>query len=208
MLDQKKLGQALRQLKGTSKQGPFSRCVGYQHLATVTKSGGRQQLPQPLWGLGSKRFGGRFTPKNSFETIYIAEDPVTALAEVSGVLLAGGSATPLLNLPCVTITVNGRLLSVLDLSDPGIQAKLGTNSQELTGEWRYTQATGIEAPTQLLGRVCHRTRLFDAIRYPSSKNPPLGRCLAVFPDRLKSAAFLEVYDPTGHLAQRLPRGQR
>jgi hypothetical protein len=25
----------------------------------------------------------------------------------------------------------------------------------------------------------------------------------VFPDRLKSAAFLEVYDPTGHLAQRM-----
>lgn len=204
MLDEKKLSQLLRQLKGTPKHGPFIRCLGYQYLATVAKSGRRRRHLQPLWGLGSKRFGGRFTPKNSFETIYVAEDPVTALAEVSGVLLAGGSATPLLSLPWVTVTVNGLLLSVLDLSDPGIQAKLGTNSQELTGEWRYTQATGIEAPTQLLGRVCHWTRLFDAIRYPSSKNLPSGRCLAVFPDRLKSGAFLEVYDPTGHLAQRLP----
>jgi hypothetical protein len=49
MLEEKKLGQALRQLKGTSKQGPFSRCVGYQHLATLVKSGGRQRRPQPLW---------------------------------------------------------------------------------------------------------------------------------------------------------------
>ena len=85
-----------------------------------------------------------------------------------------------------------------------IQAKLGTNSQELTGEWRYTQEGGGEAPTQALGTICYETGLFDAIRYPSSKNLPGGRCLAVFPDRLKSPAFLDVYDPNGHLAQRIP----
>jgi hypothetical protein len=112
MLDEKKLKAALKQLPPTSKQGPFSRCVGYQHLATMPTSRGRGRRPKPLWGLGSKQFGGRFTPKNSFETIYVAEDPVTALAEVSGVLLAGGSVVPLQSIPWVTVTVNG-LVAVL-----------------------------------------------------------------------------------------------
>ncbi len=150
MLDEISLEAAVRQLTGVARSGTFSRCVGYHHLAATQPS-------QPLWGIGSKRFGGRFTPRNSFETIYLAEDPVTALAEVSAVLLNPGG-----------------------------------------------QAGGGEPPTQLLGRVCHKTALFDAIRYPSSKNLPGGRCLAVFTDRLKGPAYLEVYDPNGHLAQRLP----
>ena len=101
------------------------------------------------------------------------------------------------------ISVRGILLSALNLVDPSIVMQLGTTHQELTGEWRYT-ATGGEAPTQLLGRVSSDLGRFDAIRYPSSKNPPNGVCVAVFPDRLKSPAFIEVYDPYGNLAQRLP----
>jgi len=205
MLDEISLEVAVTQLIGVARSGTFSRCVGYHHLAATQPSHGSSARPQPLWGIGSKRFGGRFTPRNSFETICLAEDPVTALAEVSAVLLnPGGGVITLRSLPWVTVTVQGTLLAVLDVSNMGIQAKLGTTSQELTGEWRYTQAGGGEAPTQLLGRVCHKTALFDAIRYPSSKNLPAGRCLAVFTDRLKGPAYLEVYDPNGHLAQRLP----
>jgi hypothetical protein len=70
-----------------------------------------------------------------------------------------------------------------------------SSHQELTGEWRYTQEQSGEAPTQLLGRVCHSTGLFDAIRYPSSKSPFQAACVAVFP---------EVYDPNNLLVQRLP----
>jgi hypothetical protein len=29
-------------------------------------------------------------------------------------------------------------------------------------------------------------------------------CVAVFPDRLASASYLEVFDPFGNLAQRIP----
>src|SRR5437879_10293286 len=66
-------------------QGPFSRTVALHYLfpkaATVP-----HLKPQPLWGLGSKRFGGRYTPKNSFETIYMAKDMVTALKEVQALI--------------------------------------------------------------------------------------------------------------------------
>jgi hypothetical protein len=99
MLSEKKLVAAIRALKGVARHGPFSRCVGYQHLALVPKARGKSSRPQPLWGMGSKQFGGRFTPQNSFETIYLAEDPVTALAEVSGVLLTTGGTITLHSLP-------------------------------------------------------------------------------------------------------------
>ena len=181
MLHEKKLDAALRALKGVARHGPFSRCVGYQHLAPVPKSRGKSSRPQPLWGMGSKRFGGRFTPQNSFETIYLAEHPVTALAEVSGVLLTTGGTITLHSLPWVTVTVDGTLLSVLDVSDMGIQAKLGTTSQELTGEWRYTQAGGGESPTQ------NRTVRWNSLSF---NQEPAGRAmLGGFPRSIEITCF-------------------
>src|SRR4051812_33883150 len=35
----------------------------------------------PLSGVGARRFGARFTPKGSFDTLYFAEDPLTAFVE-------------------------------------------------------------------------------------------------------------------------------
>jgi hypothetical protein len=86
MLDEKDLAAALGQIKAKVLRGPFSRCVAFHHLVSIPQVQGVVSRPQPLWGIGSKRFGGRFTPRNSFETIYLAEDPVTALAEVTGVV--------------------------------------------------------------------------------------------------------------------------
>lgn len=205
MLDEKGLIAALGQIVPKALHGPFSRCVAFHHLVSLRQVQGIARPAQPLWGMGSQRFGGRFTPRNSFETIYLAEDPVTALAEVTHVLRnIRGSSLTLQSQPWVVVTVRGILRSVLDLTEASAVSQLGSNHQELTGEWRYTQEQLGEAPTQLLGRVCHDTELFDGIRYPSSKNLPDGACVAVFPDRLKGAAFLEVYDPNGNLAQRLP----
>lgn len=186
-----------------SAHGPYSRCVGYHHLVP----GGIHAVagPQPLWGMGSRINGGRFTPKDIFETIYLAEDPITALAEVALVIQhAQAPPATFRTPPWVHVTVDGILFSLLDLTENNVQRALGTNVQELTGEWRYTQAQGLEAPTQMLGRLCYETGRFDGIRYFSSKNPPKGVCLAVFPDRLGPRAYLEVYDPHDNLAQRLP----
>jgi RES domain-containing protein len=208
MLSETALHAALKGIQPVPVHGPFNRCIALHYLLpkVSVKRGGP---PQPLWGLGSKTSGARFTPPNLFETVYLAEDMVTALTEVAAVVKTGAAGlTTLATNPWALISVNGVLLTVLDLTQPTIVAKLGSNDQELTGEWRYTQAGGAEAPTQLLGRVCYQTKLFDGIRYPSSKNPPQGRCVAVFPDRLKDAAYLDVYDPYGNLAQRLPPSRK
>jgi RES domain-containing protein len=204
MLPEPQLRNVIGQLTPRTTHGPYSRYVGYHHLAP--RHGGVSSAvgPQPLWGMGSRNSGGRFTPPDTFETVYLAEDPTTAWAEVTGVILH--PQAPPLTLraaPWVAITVDGVLATVLDLAEPSVQTALGTNMQELTGQWRYTKAQGREACTQRLGRICHGTARFDAIRYPSSKNPN-GICVAVFPDRLKGPAYLEVYDPHGNLSQRLP----
>jgi RES domain-containing protein len=150
-------------------------------------------------------YGGRFTPKGAFEAIYLAEDPVTALAEVTGVFYSPQAPMPPgAQPPWVLITVEGILLRVLDLTVAGAQSALATNPQELTGAWRHLQAKGQEAPTQVLGRVCHQSGRFEAIRFPSAKNTLGGVCIMVFIDRLQAPSLVRVFDPHGRLAQRLP----
>jgi len=204
MLPQKQLVQVLRRGAGVPMHGPFSRAVALQYLFPKPAPA-RRVTPQPLWGMGSKLYGGRYTPKNSFETIYVAKDMVTALAEV--VAIVTGHPGPPLTLasgPWVIVAIHGFLSSALDLTNPTTVQALGSSYQELTGAWRYVPGQKEEPPTHLLGRLCHKSKRFDGICFPSSKNPPLGICIAVFPDRLKSPAYLEVYDPQNNVAQRLP----
>lgn len=202
MLPEAGLKAALGQIEPTSVHGPFSRCVTFQNLAS--KPGGPPIQPKPLWGLGSMVGGARFTPRGSFETVYLAGDPMTALAEASGIFVhPQAPAVTLQTRPWVFVTVRGILQSVLDLTDAAAVAAVGSNRQELTGAWRLAASGAAEAPTQLLGRVCHESGRVDAIRFFSSKNPPSGVCLGVFPDRLSGVAFIEVFDPNGNLLQRL-----
>jgi len=204
MLPEGALKAAIAGLPTRPQTGAHSRFVSYQFLVPVRAGVPPATGPKPLWGIGSIRVGGRFTPKGSFETIYLAEDPITALAEVE-VLLKGFGGVPKTAVmpPTVHVAVDVLVLSVLDLTEPAVQAATGTTRQELTGDWRPTQIAGAEAPTQLLGRVGYESGTIQAIRYYSAKNQPDGRCLAVFPERLNNAAFLEVFDPFGTLAQRV-----
>ena len=202
MLAEPDLIRALKRIKAQPAHGFYSRFVEFRHLSAA----GPRPVPgpKPLWGLGGMLYGGRFTPKGAFETVYLAEDPVTAMAEVSGVLYASQVPMPrTAQPPWVLITAEGILLRVLDVTVPEIQTAVGTNPQELTGAWRHIQAMEREAPTQTLGRLCHQSGRFEAIRYPSSKNAA-GVCIAVFTSRLRPPSMIKVLDPHGRLAQRLP----
>jgi RES domain-containing protein len=203
MLPERDLARALDGIGTRTVHGYYSRFVEFRHLSKVGSF--RAPNPKPLWGLGSKLYGGRFTPKGAFETIYLAEDPITAMVEVTGVFYSPpGPMPPAVQPPWVLITVEGILLRILDLTVAGVRSALATNAQELTGAWRHIQATGQEAPTQTLGRFCHESDRFEAIRFPSSKSAPNGVCMAVFVDRLRSPSSLRVFDPHGRLAQELP----
>ena len=97
--------------------------------------------------------------------------------------------------------MDGILNNLLDLNDATTLAALGTTAQEMTGTWAATP----HPPTQLLGRRAYDSGRIAGIKYASAKHPG-GINVVVFPDRISVAAgnYLEVYDPHGHLAQRLP----
>jgi hypothetical protein len=100
---------------------------------------------------------------------------------------------------------------VIDLTDLAVQAEFGTTSSELSGEWIWSQKEFLlgRAPmptTQLLGQLAYGSRVIKGLRFRSAPNVSSGIALLLFPDRLTSADWLEVYDNESPpvLAQRLP----
>jgi hypothetical protein len=92
---------------------------------------------------------------------------------------------------------------VFDLTDAGIQAVLQTDAAELTATWRLKQRRNLPIPTQTLGAIAFRSGRFQALRFPSARDSR-GHCLVVFPDRVTSPSYVEVFDPYGELVGRIP----
>jgi RES domain-containing protein len=199
MLAPLQLAAALKRASLVSAHGPWSRAIGYRHL--LGPPPGQTGSPQPLWGGAAKTAGARFTPAGTFDSIYLAHDPITAFIEVSALILLPGGPVPVRSTPWVVISVDGILDGLLDLTDPATLAVVGTTAQEMTGTW----ATLPHPPTQLVGKLAYDSCRIAGIKYASAKHPG-GINVVVFPDRLAIAPgnYLEVYDPHGHLAQRLP----
>ena len=199
MLPLLQLAAALQSAALVSAHGPWSRAIGYRHL--LGPPPGQIGPPQPLWGGAAKIAGARFTPAGGFDSIYLAHDPITAFIEISALILLPGGPVPVRSAPWVVISVDGILNGLLDLTDPATLAALGTTAQEMTGTWAATP----HPPTQLLGQLAYDSGRIAGIKYASAKHSG-GINVMVFPDRIPVAAdnYLGVYDPHGHLAQRLP----
>jgi RES domain-containing protein len=198
MLSSSKLATALRKVSVTSEHGPWVRSLAYQHLLGAPP--GLSGKPQPLWGGGSKIHGARFTPQSSFDSIYVAEDPITALAEVWALVMLPNAPIPVLSHPLVLVSLDGILHNLLDLTEAITLKTLSTTIQEVTGPW----ATSAHPPTQSLGQAAHDSGRITGIKYGSARNPQ-GVNIVVFPDRihLSTGIYLAVHDPHGHLNQRL-----
>ncbi len=198
MLPRLQLAAALASVDLTTGHGPWSRAIGYRYLQSPPP--GQFGPPQPLWGGAAKIAGARFTAAGSFDSIYLAHDPVTAFIEVSALVLLPGGPVPVRTAPWVVISVDGILGNLLDLTNGATLSALGTNEQEMTGAWVATK----NPPTQLLGRLAYESGRIAGIKYASAKHPG-GLNLVVFPDRIPITAnnYLEVYDPHGNLAQRI-----
>jgi RES domain-containing protein len=198
MLSLGKLAAALTSVQLTSTHGPWSRAIGHRYL--LGPPPGQTGPPQPLWGGAARIAGARFTPQSSFDSIYLAHDPITAFVEVSALVLLPGGPVPVRSAPWVVVTVDGILNNLLDLTDAAILAALGTTEQEMTGAWVKSS----RPPTQWLGQLAYDSGRIAGIKYASAKHPG-GLNLVAFPDRIPATAgsFLEVYDPNGKLAQRI-----
>ncbi len=198
MLPPAQLAAALASVDLISAHGPWSRVVGYRHL--LSPPPGMIGPPRPLWGGAARIIGARFTPKGSFDSIYLAGDPITALIEVSALVLLPGGPLLARTPPWVIVSVNGILNSLLDLTAPSTLAALATSEQEMTGTWVKAH----NPPTQLLAQAAYDSGRIAGIKYRSAKSID-GLNLVVFSDKISVSAgsFLEVYDPHGALAQRV-----
>lgn len=140
-----------------------------------------------------------------FATIYLAGNAPTASLEVEAVASAKGRLKVKPAPPKVLVTIHGELRHTVDLLGGEIQRALGTDRHELTRGWVRRQAAGLLSPMQLLGREAHASGRITALAVPSARDPR-GHNVVVFPDQLtlNPGSYLEVHDPTGKLAQRLP----
>jgi len=162
---------------------------------------GSRFLSSPLASAGSRLRGGRFNPAGEFEVLYVALSVDTAFAERDGLLLtAAGIKAARAVRTGVLLKLGCRLTSVLDLTDQRVRERLAVSLADVLGPWlpwiaASARATAV-APSQAIGRNVHASRRFEGILYPSTKDPA-GRCLAIFPDRLRRPSSVTVQDPDG-----------
>ena len=200
MLPEPELIRFLKRVRLIRADGPFHRFADLRFVHQQLSVGRGTEV---LRGLGAKMNGGRFTPRDAFETLYVATTAETARIEAESWLTASG-VIGVPARPYVHFLVRGRLQSVLDLTDGSVLRALGTTVEEMCAPWVMQQMRGIEAATQLLGRMVHAARRIEGILFVSSKDRPHGRCLAILPDRLKKGSALEVADDTGLVREKLP----
>jgi RES domain-containing protein len=165
MLQRSELREALKTITDPAKKrlraphGPWTRAVAFKHLYKAN--------PEPLYGGGAKTNGARFTPKGSFECVYLAQDPITALAEIASIFTHPDwekserftyPNTP----PWTLFTVKGVIDNVLDLTDEATRHALGIlHLQEIAGHWRTLE----KPPTQGLGLAAFENGSIKGIKY-------------------------------------------
>lgn len=154
-----------------------------------------------LSAVGSYRFGGRYNPAGSFEVLYLAASPVTALEEVEALLRSGTALQGVKGPPRILLSVERRLQAVLGLYDK--LSDLNMTPSDITLPWRNSLRRGETPLTHMLGSLAHTRGDVEALLVPSAKNPEALN-LAVFPDRLQQGSSLRVFDDSGMIDARLP----
>jgi hypothetical protein len=168
----------------------------------------------------TKKTIGRFNPgpllvsSDQFATLSLAEDSLVGQFEAGAVLgsYKPGHYVPHPSVTLISMNVQVILTNVMDLTDPHTQTLLGTNAQELTGDWDAYQIrnrrtsvsypTGI-APTQELGRALFTTGI-EGFRSVSAK-VPYAKTLTVFPDnRLQTSSLVFTDMSNGTVVHRIP----
>lgn len=216
MYGDERLIDALATLPLSTHYGPWARVVALAHLQAPPPGAAPGSLPQPLWPGGAPRTGGRFTPKAGAPAVYLASEPMTALAEVEAVFEDTGETWHYLDhRPYGVFCVAGIVPGILDLTDPDVCAALATEEQELRGPWRRAQeralaGRGALPATQRLGQAAHASGRIGGLRYASAKvggqHIP-GTNLVVFADRLAlggTTGRLQVVTTGAVYEQRLP----
>lgn len=199
------LRSALEKILPIQLAGRFWRVVTTSSLLGLVRDAHGQPSvtrihPDLLFAGGAGRIGGRYTPIEGPDTLYLASSERAANAEWKAGFLA---LFPGADLPPKTVfSAQVYLNQILDLSTNETQGILGTSSAELGQPWKARKGVA----TQELGLACFESGRFSALRYRSTKGAP-SYCLAVFPKRLGPGEYVSVLDPQEFFSQfQLRRG--
>ena len=159
-------------------------------VGAVALSGTAVRLVDERWsgpeavvsGEGARLHGGRYNPPGSFRAVYLTENALTGLREVTYPLSAGGRFSVPGARRMVVVPVAFRLTRVLDLCDFRVRIALGTDRDELLQPVGLWEVRGERAPTQVLGEVVYRAG-WSGIKFPSRHDPDTCN-LVVFPENL------------------------
>jgi RES domain-containing protein len=135
---------------------------------------------QIVSGLGSQLHGARWTPKNSFPTVYLCDSVEAALQEY----LARGRRMNLpdyKSLPMVMAWVKVKVENLLDTSDPEIAPIINKLLARDKIHWRAIQDRR-EAVSQAIGRAIEEI-CFSGLIAPSQAMTGGGN-IVVFPQKL------------------------
>jgi RES domain-containing protein len=172
-------GQIKEALQKFSKKGKPLSAVCYRCTEP-------QFSDQIASGLGSQIHGARWTPKNSFPTVYLCENVETALQEY----LARARRMKLpdhKSLPMVMAWVKVKAVNVLDTTEAEIAAVINPFLATDKIHWRAIQDRR-EAVSQAIGRaikeICFSGLLTSSQVLPGSRN------IVIFPQKLTASEAL------------------
>jgi len=168
--------QAIQRLSGKGKafSGVCYRCTEPQYLDQI------------ISGLGSQLHGARWTPKNSFPTVYLCDTIEAALQEY----LARARRMKLpdhKSLPMMMAWVKVKAVNLLDSTDAEVAEVITPFLARDKIHWRAIQDRR-EAVSQAIGRAI-KDVCFSGI-IASSQALPGGRNLVIFPQKLRATDSL------------------
>lgn len=155
---------------------------GESFLAVCYRCTEPQFADQIVSGLGSQLHGARWTPKNSFPTVYLCDSVEAALQEY----LARGRRMRLSDhkaLPMIMAWVKVRAATLLDTTDAEVAAVINPLLAMDKIHWRAIQDRR-EAVSQAIGRAIHEV-CFSGLIAPSQALSG-GKIIVIFPKKLKS----------------------
>jgi RES domain-containing protein len=182
LIQERQLAKTLASLDAIRVRGTFFRSIDYAFLARGT----------PLSAIGSVAAGGRYNPRNTFEALYLADNPETALFETQALMACGLRLIGVKQPPRVMLALDATLQSALDLEDELTLGALEIAREDLCDpQWRLKCERGEPVLTHRVGAAARAAKL-EALRVPSAVRP-LGANLVIFPDRLRKGSSIELY---------------
>ena len=145
-----------------------------------------QFADQIVSGLGSQLHGARWTPKNSFPTVYLCDSVEAALQEY----LARGRRMRLpdhKSLPMVMAWIKVKSANLLDTTDTEVAAVINPLLATDKIHWRAIQDRR-EAVSQAIGRAIQEV-CFSGLIAPSQALPG-SKIVIIFPEKLKAPEML------------------